>query len=111
MSEYKIWHHTSLVATSIPILLLPLDLIIEWRDRKNMPSIPDLPPELQVQMRLAQLGPSVKISFLDVIFGSLFLLYVAIKIVLIAQAVSLLRTQPPSAFLVADWTVYIPHIS
>ena len=76
-----------------------------------MPSIPDLPPELQVQMRLAQLGPSVKISFLDVIFGSLFLLYVAIKIVLIAQAVSLLRTQPPSAFLVADWTVYIPHIS
>jgi len=89
ISEFKIWHHTSLAAAIIPMLLLPFDFIIERRVRKKIPGN----------------------SLLNLIFGSLFLLHVTIKLVLIAQAVALLRKQPLNVFVVDLWTQYIPHIS
>lgn len=88
--EQHLWRATSLAITVIPIVVAPIDWILENKFENAS-------------------GTLVK-YILDLIMTILLVGYVLARLSLIAQALALLRNQPPSAFLAVDWTKYIPHI-
>ena len=90
--ERTLWRVTSLTITIIPFIVAPIDFVLE---------------HVQLEGRL---GKMVRLT-LDLIMTVLLFVYVPARLSLIAQAVALLRDQPPTAFLAVDWTRFIPHVS
>ena len=83
-----------MVITAIPLVVAPIDYILE-----NFK--PDEGPDEGFgRVRLV----------LDLIMTILLFIYVPARLSLIGQALALLRNQPQTAFLAVDWTKYIPHI-
>ena len=89
--EQNLWRASSLAITVIPVVVAPIDYILENFELKN---------GSQKILRLT----------LDLIMTILLFVYVPTRLSLIAQSLSLLRNQPPDAFQTVDWTQYIPHI-
>jgi len=90
-SERFLWRYTSLVLSVIPPVVAPIDYILEnfeWKDRWR---------------KILRL-------FLDIFMSVLLFVYVPARLSLIAQALALLRDQPPTAYIAVDWTRYIPHL-
>lgn len=92
-SEWSLWRYTSLVLTVIPIVAAPTDCILVNNKRDSWFGN-------KLLLRL----------LLDIFMTTLLFVYVPARLSLIAQAVALLREQPPSAFVAVDWTKYIPHL-
>ena len=90
--ERTLWRVTSLTITIIPFIVAPIDFMLE---------------NVQLEGRL---GKMVRLT-LDLIMTVLLFVYVPTRLSLIAQAIALLRNQPPTAFLAIDWTKFIPHVS
>ena len=87
----SIWRYTSVVLTVIPFVAAPIDYILE-----NV----KLDSGFSKKVRLA----------LDNFMTIILFAYVPARLSLIAQALALLREQPPAAFVAVDWTKYIPHL-
>ena len=85
--ELNIWRYASLAVMVIPVLSVPFDIMIGYREKAEKP----------------------KSFLLNWAFGTLFLLHAILKLLLIAQAFALLRAQPRAAFIIADWPLYVPH--
>ncbi len=90
-SERLLWRYTSLVLTAIPLIAAPIDWMLE-----NI----KLEGKFSKKLRTA----------LDIFMTGLLFVYVPARLCLIAQALALLRDQPPTAFVAVDWTQYIPHL-
>jgi len=90
-SERSIWRYTSVVLTVIPFVAAPIDYILE-----NV----KLDSGFSKKVRLA----------LDIFMTIILFTYVPARLSLIAQALALLREQPPAACFAVDWTKYIPHL-
>jgi len=89
--ERQLWRATSLAITAIPVIVAPIDFVLENFELRK--------------------GPGRIVRFvLDLVMTVLLFMYVPARLSLIAQALALLRNQPQSAFLAVDWTTYIPHI-
>ena len=89
--EQNLWRATSLAITAIPVIVAPIDYVLENFELKE--------------------GSGRIVRFaLDLVMTVLLFAYVPARLSLIAQALSLLRNQPQSAFLAVNWTQYIPHI-
>ena len=78
-----------MVITVIPLIVAPIDFILERHHEK--------------------LGSTLLV--LDLTMTVLLVIYVPARLSLIAQALALLRSQPPSVFIAVDWTIFIPHLS
>ena len=89
--EKNLWRASSLAITIIPVVAAPIDYILENFEFKSR------------SQRILRLT-------LDLVMTVLLFIYVPTRLSLIAQSLSLLRNQPPDAFLTVDWTQYIPHI-
>lgn len=89
--EQNLWRTTALAITAIPVIVAPLDYVLE-----NFA----LEEGFSKALRLS----------LDLVITILLFIYVPARLFLIAQALILLRSQPQSAFSVVNWTVYLPHI-
>ncbi len=89
--EQRLWRATSLAITAIPLVVAPIDYILEIFELDK------------------GFGKVVRIA-LDLVMTILLFVYVPARLSLIAQALALLRQQPQAAFLAVDWTMYIPHI-
>ena len=89
--EHAIWRYTSVVLTSIPVAVAPIDCILE-----NV----KLDSGFRKKVRLA----------LDIFMTTLLFVYVPARLSLIAQALALLRDQPATAYIAVDWTKCIPHL-
>lgn len=55
-------------------------------------------------------SPIFKLQRVRTVVQISVVVYVAAKVFLVAQALVLLKNQPPSAFLAVDWTKFIPHV-
>jgi len=89
--EQHLWRASSVVITAIPLVVAPIDYILEnFKLNKGFGGV----------VRLV----------LDLIMTILLFIYVPARLSLIGQALALLRNQPQTAFLAVDWTKYIPHI-
>ena len=89
--EKNLWRASSLAITAIPIIVAPIDFVLENYK---------LNEEFKTVVRLV----------LDLFMTILLFFYVPARLSLIAQAFALLRDQPSTAFIAVDWTKYIPHI-
>jgi len=86
-AEQKLWRVASLAVTIIPIILastLIVRAIIKSRSAIQDTAITS-----------------------ELIFT---FMYASARLILLGQAVALLRHQPPSAFIAVDWTKVYPHI-
>jgi len=90
-SEQHLWRATSLAITIIPLIVAPIDYVLENLEPND------------------GFGNVLRLA-LDLIMTILLFVYVPARLCLIAQALALMRTQPETAFLAVDWTQYIPHI-
>jgi len=89
--ELHLWRGASLAITCIPVVVAPIDYVLEnFKLDKGF-------------------GKAVRLT-LDLIMTILLFVYVPARLLLIAQALVLLRDQPQSAFFPVDWSKYIPHI-
>jgi len=89
--EQRLWRASSLAITVIPLIVAPIDYILEnYKLDKGFLKV----------VRLT----------LDVIMTILFFIYVPARLTLIGQAFALLRKQPQDAFLAVDWNQYIPQL-
>ena len=77
--------------TVIPFIVAPIDYVLENFELNR------------------GFGKKVRLM-LDLFMTILLFIYVPTRLSLIAQALALLRNQPPTAFLSVDWTKYIPKI-
>jgi len=91
--EQTLWRATSLAITVIPLIVAPIDLLLAKRDISTCKTF--------------ERGALLT---LDLIMTILLFIYVPARLSLIAQALALLRDQPPSAFVAVDWTKYVPHL-
>lgn len=89
--EKAIWRYTSLTLTSIPLVVAPIDCILENMKLKG------------------SIGKKVRL-LLAIFMTALLFLYVPARLSLIAQALALLRDQPAAAYVAVNWTKYIPHL-
>lgn len=91
-TQRDLWHAASLAVTAIPFLSFLILSVLKY-------------------VLKSQLGSSEKFprTLLNVIFVISVVAYVAARVFLVAQALALLRNQPPSAFLAVDWTKFVPH--
>ena len=96
-SEQTLWRATSLAITVIPIVVAPIDFLLAT---------------FLATRTINSCGKAERTAFLilDFIVTILLFIYVPARLSLIAQALALLRNQPPAALLAVDWTQYIPHI-
>jgi len=92
-SEQALWRATSLAITVIPVIVAPIDFLLAARDISTC----------QGFERRALL-------ILDLMMTIFLFVYVPARLTLIAQALALLRKQPPDALVAVDWTKYIPHL-
>jgi len=89
--EQHLWRASSLAITVIPLIVAPIDYILEnYKLDKGFLKV----------VRLT----------LDLIMTILLFIYVPARLTLIGQAFALLRKQPQDAFLAVDWNQYIPHL-
>ena len=89
--EQHLWRASSLAITVIPLIVAPIDYILEnYKLDKGFLKV----------VRLT----------LDLIMTILLFTYVPARLTLIGQAFALLRKQPQDAFLAVDWNQYIPHL-
>jgi len=89
--EQHLWRASSLAITAIPLIVAPIDYILEnYKLDKGFLKV----------VRLT----------LDLIMTILLFIYVPARLTLIGQAFALLRKQPQDAFLAVDWNQYIPHL-
>jgi len=89
--EQHLWRASSLAITAIPLIVAPIDYILENYE---------LDKGFLKVVRL----------ILDLIMTILLFIYVPARLTLIGQAFTLLRKQPQDAFLAVDWNQYIPHL-
>ena len=64
------------------------------------------------EFRLASIpiGPRVLLAGLTIFTIIYLAIYVIARLILVVQAVMLLRSQPPGAFLAVDWSKFYPHV-
>jgi hypothetical protein len=91
--EEKLWRLAALVVTTIPPFLFTILFIIKG-----------LIKLLRVQYKYAERDFA---GFASVTFT---FIYVVARVVILGQAIALLRHQPPSAFTAVDWSGHYPHI-
>ena len=89
--EQHLWRASSLAITVIPLIVAPIDYILE-------------------NYKLDKGFLKVVRLILDLIMTILLFIYVPARLTLIGQAFALLRKQPQDAFLSVDWNQYIPHL-
>jgi len=89
--EQHIWRASSLAITVIPLIVAPIDYILE-------------------NYKLDKGFLKVVRLILDLIMTILLFIYVPARLTLIGLAFALLRKQPQDAFLAVDWNQYIPHL-
>jgi len=89
--EQHLWRASSLAITVIPLIVAPIDYILE-------------------NYKLDKGFLKVVRLILDLIMTTLLFTYVPARLTLIGQAFALLRKQPQDAFLAVDWNQYIPHL-
>jgi hypothetical protein len=89
--EQHLWRGSSLAITAIPLIVAPIDYLLENYD---------LDKGFLKVFRFT----------LDLIMTILLFAYVPARLMLIGQAFALLRKQPEDAFLVVDWNQYVPHL-
>jgi len=89
--EQYLWRASSLAITVIPLIVAPIDYILENYE---------LDKGFFKVVRL----------ILDLIMTMLLFIYVPARLTLIGQTFTLLRKQPQDAFLAVDWNQYIPHL-
>ena len=92
-AEQTLWRAMSLAITVIPLIVAPIDFLLAARDISTCQ------------------GPKRRaLLILDLIMTILLFIYVPTRLFLIAQALALLRNQPPTALVAVDWTKYVPHL-
>jgi hypothetical protein len=96
-TEQTLWRSTSLAITAIPLIIAPIDFLLATRLHTR---------DIESCGKLEQIA----ILTLDLIMTILLFIYVPARLSLIAQALALLRSQPPSALTAVDWTKYLPHL-
>ena len=121
--EETLWRLSALTITVIPIIVAPIDYVTNPSDIKsNLNDSNRIEDNVSVtnhgpasfifsrdQSWKRRLVKKVLIYNLDFIMTMLLFVYVVARLSLIAQALALLRKQPPSSFLAVDWARYIPH--
>jgi hypothetical protein len=96
-TEQTLWRSTSLAITAIPLIVAPIDFLLAIRlHTRNIKSCGKL--------------EQITLLTLDLVMTVLLFIYVPARLSLIAQALALLRSQPPSALTAVDWTKYLPHL-
>ena len=96
-SEQALWRATSLAITVIPLVAAPIDFLLATRLRTR-------------DINSCRLFERSALLTLDLIVTILLFIYVPARLSLIAQALALLRNQPPTALVAVDWTKYVPHL-
>jgi len=96
-SEHTLWRATSTAITVIPLIVAPIDFLLATRLRTR---------DIDSCERFEQTA----LLTLDLTMTILLFLYVPARLSLIAQALALLRNQPPTALVAVDWTKYVPHL-
>jgi len=96
-SEQTLWRSTSSAITVIPLIVAPIDFLLATRLRTR-------------DIKSCQKSEQTALLILDLIMTILLFIYVPARLSLIAQALALLRNQPPSALVAVDWTEYVPHL-
>jgi len=94
-SEQTLWRATSLAITVIPLIVAPIDFLLANCKR---------------DISTCKTFERGALLTLDLIMTILLFIYVPARLSLIAQALALLRNQPPSALVAVDWTKYVPHL-
>jgi len=120
--EETLWRLSALAITVIPVIVAPIDFVTNPSDTHsnlatdgsnriddNFRVINHGPPSSISSIHQRKLVQTVLIYVLDFIMTMLLFVYVLARLALIAQALALLRRQPPSSFLAVDWTRFIPH--
>lgn len=92
--EQIFWQTTSSAITIIPLIVAPIDFLLTIRDPDSCSG--------EVERKV--------LLILDLVMTVLLFIYVPARLSLIAQALALLRHQPPDAFISVDWTIYVPHV-
>jgi len=98
-AERTLWRVTSLLITVIPLIAgLVLSLNHHWGQLR-----------IQSQVQRGEQSRALKM----LVYPALMLLvvYVLARLSLLIQALVLLRRQPTSAYVVVDWSRFLPHIS
>jgi hypothetical protein len=96
-TEQTLWRSTSLGITAIPLIVAPIDFLLATRlHTRNI----EFCGKLEQYVLLT----------LDLVMTVLLFIYVPARLSLIAQALALMRNQPPSALTAVDWTKYLPHL-
>jgi hypothetical protein len=90
--EQTLWRVGSITITAIPLIVAPIDFLLE-RDENAGSRLPEF-----------------LITALDIVMTVLLFIYVPARLSLIAQSIALLRAQPRTAFLAVDWAKFIPHV-
>jgi hypothetical protein len=96
-TEQTLWRSTSLGITAIPLIVAPIDFLLATRLRTR---------DIESCGKFEQ----YVLLTLDLVMTILLFIYVPARLSLIAQALALLRSQPPSALTAVDWTRYLPHL-
>jgi hypothetical protein len=96
-AEQTLWRSTSLGITAIPLIVAPIDFLLATRLHTR---------DIESCGKLEQ----YVLLTLDLVMTVLLFIYVPARLFLIAQALALLRSQPPSALTAVDWTKYLPHL-
>ena len=88
-AEQQIWRVASLAVTIIPIAALALIFIIV--------------------LSFLAIFKSANEDILVLLTFALLLVYASARLVLLGQALALLRDLPPNTFIALDWTKFYPH--
>ena len=95
--EHSLWRSTSVAIAAIPLIVAPIDFLLATRLHiRDINSCPT--------------SEKVALLILDLVVTILLFVYVPARLSLIAQALALLRIQPPSALTAVDWTKFVPHL-
>ena len=92
--EQTFWRTASAAITIIPLIVAPIDFLLAIRDLDSCSGV--------VERKV--------LLILDLVMTVLLFIYVPARLSLIAQALALLRSQPPEAFITVDWTTYVPRV-
>ena len=95
--EHILWRTTSLAITFIPLVVAPIDFLLSTRLQNR-------------DIKSCRGFERIALICLDLIMTILLFTYVLARLSIFTQAFALLRDQPPSSFLVVDWTKYVPHL-
>ena len=95
--EQTLWQATSSAITVIPLIVAPIDFLLATRLHTR-------------DINSCEKFERTALLTLDLIMTILLFIYVPARLSLIAQALALLRNQPPTALVAVDWTQYVPHL-